>query len=54
MDQHKIQQKSSCDKHNKSTGGEISSRGVPFAIDVKRGEKEKENECFINEKRGDY
>jgi hypothetical protein len=42
-----------------STGGEISSRGVPFAIDVKVGEKEKEHDdkwsmsITINEKWGD-
>ena len=42
MDQHKIWQKKST--HNKSIEGEISSEGVPFAIDVKGGEKEKEND----------
>ena len=52
MDHHKI-------KHNKKTGGEISSRGVPFAIDVKGGENEKEHDdrermsISINDKGGD-
>lgn len=52
MDQHKI-------KHNKKIGGEISSQGVPFPIDVKAGEKEKEHDdngsmsISINEKGGD-
>ena len=43
MDQHKI-------KHNKKTGGEISLGGIPFAIDVKEGEKEKENKKKEGEK----
>ena len=57
MDQHKI-------KHNKKIGGEISSGGehlggVPFSIDVKGGEKEKEHDdkgimsIAINDKGGD-
>ena len=52
MDQHNI-------KHSKKTRGEISSGGVPFAIDVKRGEKEKQNDdrgnmsIAINDKGGD-
>lgn len=37
MDQHKI-------KHSKRIGREIASGWIPFSIDVKRGEKEKEHE----------
>ena len=40
IDQHNLQQKRSCEQHNK--GGKILLGGVPFAIDVKGGEKEKE------------
>ena len=58
MDQHKIQQKNSCEQYNKSIGGDISSGGVLFAISVKGGEKEKEHDdrgsmsVAINEKGG--
>ena len=57
MDQHKIKKKkNSCKQHNKRKGGEISLVGVPFAINVKGGEKEKEHDdrgsmsVAINEK----
>ena len=52
MDQNEI-------KHNKRIGGEMSSGGFPFSIDVKGGEKEKEHDdrgsmsIAINDKAGD-
>ena len=48
MDQHKI-------KHIKKIGGEISSGGVPFSIDVKGGDccqrSSKENKIIIHLKK---
>ena len=58
MDHHKIQQRNNSRQHNKRTREEISSRGVPFAIDAKGGEKENEHDdrgsmsVSINEKGG--
>ena len=53
MDHHKI-------NHSNKIGGEISSGGVPFSIDVKGGEKKREHDdsrsmnVAINDKEGDY